>query len=212
MGLAPRWISSPLPCQLRLALRARRFSHTLALAAVLLLGPPAAWGGALGGWLAIEDPVERCPAIVVLNGDQPARVDEAARLHHAGVGREIWLTSDPRSGDASIADAGTRSNAARLLAHGGIAPAAIHMVPGAATGTRAELEAVASELRRRTLFCAVLVTSPLHGRRVKLTWQRIVGASPRAVVRHAPGAGHAGWWAEAKELGGTVLAWIGFPW
>src|SRR5439155_9763204 len=76
MCLAARWISSPLPCQLRLALRPERFSHTapargaLALGlAVALLGVAAY--GAVPWWLTPEDRIERCAAVVVLNGDAP---------------------------------------------------------------------------------------------------------------------------------------------
>ena len=184
-----------------------------ALVAVLVLGTASCASAiTLGEWLSFEDPVEHCPVLVVLNGDQPARADETARLYHAGIASEIWLTSDPRSGDAAGLDAGTQSNAARLVRSGKVPADAIHVVPGAATGTRAELEVIGGELRRRALPCAILVTSPLHARRVKVTWQRVVGAAPRAVVRHALGAGYTGWRNEAQELSLTLLAWIGFPW
>jgi uncharacterized SAM-binding protein YcdF (DUF218 family) len=166
-------------------------------------------GGAVSDWLALEDPVERCPALVALNGDYPARADEAARLYHAGLGGEVWLTSDPRSSD-SRGDVGTRSNAARLVARG-VSAAAIHMVPGAATGTRAELHAVAAELRRRAVPCAVLVTSPLHARRVRVTWEHAVGSAPRAVIRHAPNSDYGSWRDVLKELTIIVLVWLRFP-
>ena len=192
--------------------RRHRGALFAALVVAVFLGTSGIAGaGALEKWLAVEDPVEPCSVVAVLNGDPPARVDEAARLYHMGVGRQIWLTSDPRSGGSDAGDAGTAWNLARLLAHGGIPRAAIELVPGAASGTRAELEAIAAELRRRTLTCAVVVTSPLHARRVKATWQRVAGTSPRAVVRHAPDASYRGWIVELKELGGTVLAWTGLP-
>ncbi len=144
--------------------------------------------------------------MVILNGDQPARALEAARLYRAGVAPEVWLTSDPRSARAGE-DAGTRSNVARLTANG-VPRAAIHFVPGAATSTRAELEAIAAELRRGRVPCAILVTSGVHGRRVRITWDRVVGDSPRALVRRAPGGGYAGWRADLKELAGIVAAWL----
>jgi hypothetical protein len=183
---------------------------TVAALATATPASPAS-GGPLGDWLAVEDPVRRCPAIVVLNGDQPARADEAARLFHAGAGAEIWLTNDPRSGNDDAADAGTQFNIRRLADAARVPATAIRVVPGAATGTAAELALIAAELRRRALSCALLVTSPLHGRRVKATWAHVAGAVPRAVVRLAPGAGHTGWLVELKELVGTGLAWIGRP-
>jgi uncharacterized SAM-binding protein YcdF (DUF218 family) len=158
---------------------------------------------------AVNDRVEACGPLVVLNGDHPARAHEAARLFREGVGREVWLTSDPHSSD-SHGDAGTRSNATTLTADG-VPSTAIHTIPGAARGTRAEIAAVAEELRRQDVPCAIVVTSPVHARRVRVTWQRVVGASPRAVIRHAPGAAYAGWYAQARELGATFFAWIGLP-
>jgi hypothetical protein len=72
-------------------------------------------------------------------------------------------------------------------------------VPGRARGTRAELEAVGAELRRRGMSCTIAVTSPLHARRVRLTWDRRV-RSQQLIVRHAPGANYVGWKKAAWEF------------
>ena len=180
--------------------------------AVVLGSAVSAAASPLGDWIAVQDPLEPCPVTAVLNGDEPARVDEAARLYRAGFGEEIWLTNDPRSGNREVADAGTQSNARRLVEAGRLPARALQILAGTATSTRAELAIIAAELRRRGLPCAVIVTSPLHARRVKATWVQIAGGAPRAVVRHAPGAGYVGWWIELKELGGTMLARVGLPW
>jgi uncharacterized SAM-binding protein YcdF (DUF218 family) len=171
----------------------------VATATAVVLGAPR--------WLSIEDPLRPCPAIVVLNGDTPSRVDEGARLHRTNAAAEVWLTDDPASAD-DHGDAGTRWNARRLVDLG-VPPAAIHVVPGAARGTRAELEAVRAELARRRFECAVIVTSPLHTRRVKTTWARHVESSPQAVVRAAPGASYVGWAQVRKELIGSLMAFVG---
>ena len=157
-------------------------------------------------WLRVEDALAPCPAIVALNGDPPARADEAARLYHARVGNEVWLTDDPHSSDTG-GDAGSRSNATRLVTLG-VPSHAIHRVPGLARSTRAELGAVGAELRRRGLSCAIAVTSPLHARRVKLTWDRRV-RSPRLIVRHGSGANYVGWGKAARELAGSLLVLTG---
>lgn len=159
-------------------------------------------------WLPVEDPQRDCPTLVVLNGDFPFRADEAARLHRADPRREVWLTEDPSSSDRT-GDAGTRSNARRLVQLG-VPDASIRVLPGRARGTRAELEIIAAELARRGFGCAMAITSPLHTRRVKITWQRDVGSSPRLVVRHAPDGNYVGWDTVARELGGTVKALAGF--
>jgi uncharacterized SAM-binding protein YcdF (DUF218 family) len=174
----------------------RSIRHLLVVAAGLfLLGFAACIP--LTRWLSVEDALKPCPVIVVLNGDSPARADEAARLYRARVGSEVWLTDDPKSSDTG-GDAGSRWNAAHLI-HLGIPAAVLRHVPGSARGTRAEMEAVGAELRRRQRPCAIAVTSPLHARRVKLTWDRHVRA-PRLIVRHAPGARYVGWQTAAREL------------
>lgn len=221
MWLAPRWISSPLPCQLRLALRAWQFSHTLAggmfrrpaaLALVVILAIAAGGTAAVATarWLEVEDGVTSCPAVVALNGDQPARVDEAARLHGAGHATEVWLTNDPRSGNAEIADAGTLSNVRRLGARG-VPSSAIRVLDGQAVGTHAELGIVRAEAVRRAAPCVLVVTSPAHARRVKVEWERQATPKPRLVVRHAPGAGHSGWKVRATELLGVMATLVGWP-
>jgi uncharacterized SAM-binding protein YcdF (DUF218 family) len=184
-------------------MRARRLG--VALAAGLLA---AITGGALAfAGLGGEDAVKPCPVMVVLNGDHPARADEAARRYRAGFGSEIWLTDDPRSGDGHV-DTGTRSNVTHLV-RGGVPRSAISIVPGAAIGTRAELAAIAAEMRRRELPCVIAVTSPLHGARVKVTWWSLVGSRPRVIVVHAPNAHYAGWEVALRELGLTMLAAAG---
>jgi hypothetical protein len=155
-------------------------------------------GLALGAfaWLGLEDALVPCPAAVVLNGDHPGRADEAAVLHRARLARELWLTSDPRSGGP---DTGTSSNVKRLVA-GGVPPAAIRVVEGAASGTTAELRLVRSAAEGRGVPCVLAVTSAAHAARVKLLWWRLGGAPPRLVVRHAREAEYAGWRARAREL------------
>jgi len=55
----------------------------------------------------------------LLNGEHPGRAEEAVRLYRAGVGREVWLTDDPKSAGAD-GDAGTRSNLTHLVQHGSL--------------------------------------------------------------------------------------------
>jgi hypothetical protein len=184
-----------------------QFSHTLtggmlrraALVLFFTIAVLAIATAAATRWLEVEDPVVSCHAVVALNGDQPARADEAARLHAAGYAAEVWLTNDPWSGNADVPDAGTVSNVRRLAARGVPAPV-IRVLDGQARGTAAELAIIRAEGLRRGASCLVVVTSPAHARRVKLTWKRLVTPRPLLVVRHAPGAGYAGWKTRAQEL------------
>jgi uncharacterized SAM-binding protein YcdF (DUF218 family) len=157
--------------------------------------------------LARDDAVPLCPTLVVLNGDVPARADEAARLYRVNGDGEVWLTNDPQSADAR-GDLGTLANRKRLVAHG-VPADAIRIVPGEATGTRVELSLVAQELRRRQRECAVVITSPLHGPRVRVTWRWRIGAAPRLIVRQAPNAAYAGWRTAVSEITFTMLAVVG---
>ena len=176
--------------------------------AVALLGIAAYV--AVPWWLTPEDRAERCAAVVVLNGDAPWRADEAARLYQAGAAPEIWLTIDPRSGPMGT-DTGTTSNIRQLVARS-VPRDVIHVLPGTAVGTRAELGIVWNETMRRAAGCVIAVTSPVHARRVKVTWRHDAGGeTPRLVVRHAPNAGYTGWKSEARELVLSVRALLGFP-
>ena len=156
----------------------------------------------------VEDPLHGCPAIIVLNGDQPARVNEAARLLRLGVGREVWFTDDPASHGRQAVDAGTRSNLQRLLDRG-VPEASIRIVPGSARRTREELRLIAAELTRRRVECAVAVTSPIHTRRVRLLWKRDVGPAPVLLVRGAPDAGYTGTLATLREMIATLAVATG---
>jgi uncharacterized SAM-binding protein YcdF (DUF218 family) len=169
---------------------------------------PAASAGVASEWLAREDPLERCPALVVLSADHPGRADEAVRLYRDGFGMEVWLADDPRT--APEGDAGIGTTRRRLVALGVPAPA-IHRVTGAATSTRAELASIAAEMRRRAIPCAVLVTAPLHLRRVRVTWQHLGPGTPRAVIRATATQEHRARRNEPAELALTLFAMFGRP-
>jgi hypothetical protein len=160
-------------------------------------------------WLEREDDLRRCPAIAVLNGDQPARVDTAADIARSGYSDEVWLTNDPRSGTATVPDAGTESNALRLASRG-VAPAAIRVLSGAARGTRAELQLIGDQARGRSLACTIIVTSPAHVARVRVLWRTIPEPKPTVVIRHASNPGYAGGGVRARELAFFAAALVGW--
>src|SRR6185503_20399903 len=123
------------------------------------------------------------------------------RVRAAGHAQSVWLTRDPRSGDAETPDAGTASNVRRLVG-AGVPATDIVIVPGEARRTRAELDLIGIEARRRGVACVIVVTSAAHGARVKATWLRHGGAAPRLVVRHAPNAAYTGWKVASREAVG----------
>jgi hypothetical protein len=160
-------------------------------------------------WLEREDALVQCAAVAVLNGDQPARVDAAARIARSGYADEVWLTNDPRSGTGSSTDAGTVSNVRRLAAHG-VAPTAIRVLDGAAQGSRAELRVIRDHAQRHTVSCAIVVTSPAHVARVRMLWRRVPDPKPVVILRHASDPGYTGAVVRARELALLVGALVGW--
>jgi hypothetical protein len=178
-----------------------------AVAWLLVLAATSVTMGAALVRLEREDVLGRCRFVAVLNGDQPARADTAARILLSGYASVVWLTNDPRSGASSLDDAGTMSNI-RRLAEQGISPSAIHVLDGPAEGTRAELRLIAGEARRQASPCAIVVTSPAHVARVRVAWRGLAEPKPTLIVRHAIGAGYAGWRVRAREFA-LIIATLG---
>ena len=177
----------------------------MGLAAVVLAG------GITLSWLDAEDPLRPCVAIAVMNGDQPARADTAARIARSGIAPEIWLTNDPRSGGGGLGDAGTASNIRRLVSQG-VSAGALRILEGHADGTRAELTVIRDATMQRSAACVIVVTSPAHAARVKVTWRRVPEPRPQLIVRHAAGPGYAGRQVRARELMLLLPALVGRPW
>jgi uncharacterized SAM-binding protein YcdF (DUF218 family) len=178
---------------------------TLVLVGIVLL-----WDGPADcPWLHVDEVLRPASAIAVMNGDN-TRAETAAALFRAGYGREIWLTNDPRSGSAGTADAGTAENL-RRLERAGVPREAIRQMPSPAGSTKAELQQIGWQLRRRGMDAAIVVTSTLHGRRVRLLWDCAVGDPPHVII-HAPAYGnYVGSGVVRRELLGSVAAWFCIP-
>src|SRR5438128_1037737 len=78
----------------------------------------------------------------------------------------------------------------------------------------------AAEIYREGGSKVIVVTTKPHTRRVKAIWKRLVGNSPRLMVRYASQDGYDGvhWWRRTsdaldvvRELLGLANAWAGFP-
>ena len=174
-----------------------------ALAAVVLLGP--------GFFLDTpQPPLRQSDAIVVISGDeQMARFQEGVNLYRRGYGNFLVF-----SGAAE--DAG-RSNAdvmRDLAIQRGVPDAAILEEPlgqdtwGNAMHTRSLLES--HQLRR-----AILVTSPYHARRAKLTFDAAYAGSDIELTVHAAPDSQwrkLSWWRnpETRDLTFTELQKLGY--
>ncbi len=121
-------------------------------------------------------------AIIVISGDeQLARFREGVRLYEAGLGRYIVFSGAAR-------DAGT-SNAAvmRDLAQDAGIPDSAILEESYGEDTWGNAIYTRRLLEQRGLRSTILVTSPYHARRAKLTFDAAYEGSPiRLVVHSAP--------------------------
>ena len=137
-----------------------------------------------GEFLVVDDALQPASAIVVLDGGQPFREEEAANLYAQGWAPRIVFTRGL-----------ARTSRADILEHLGVPAAAIEIVDQQPSRTLEELEALAGAIGT-TDAPVVLVTSPYHTRRTELDWSRATDGSVPALVHpvwQEPFDSHA-WW------------------
>jgi uncharacterized SAM-binding protein YcdF (DUF218 family) len=180
---------------------------------------------AVGGYLVVEQPLEKADAILVLNGHLPFRAMEAAELYRAGWAPRLVLVRGARREEQQalqtlgvvVPDEWELSPG--VLLRVGVPSAAILVGEGEAADTIEELQIAAKALNPHGAP-VILVTSKVHARRVRLTWRRVAGSQSRGIVRTArqdpfdPGR----WWKEkrfalavVREYLGLLNYWAGFP-
>jgi uncharacterized SAM-binding protein YcdF (DUF218 family) len=179
----------------------------------------------VGRWLVAPDALDHARAIVVLSGRLPFRAMEAAALYRQGWAPEVWLFSDETDeADAAFARLGIPYPSEadfehRVLTRLGVPAAAIRILEPPTTNTVSEAQLVAEELRRQGGDKAILMTSPVHTRRVKTIWHMVVGDHPQAILRYdsSEPSDPDHWWrstqdveAVVHELLGLVNAYLGF--
>lgn len=180
----------------------------------------------LAHWLVVSDPLERAQAIVVLGGHVPFRAMEAASLYRQGWAREVWVTrATSVAEEEALARLGVQvvwpdAHERDVLQRLGVPPGAIRLLGEGVENTAQEVRVIARELERIGGDRVILVTSKPHSRRVRATWQAIVGDSPHAIVRHATEDPYdpSRWWrntrdalAVSREIFGLMNVWAGFP-
>jgi uncharacterized SAM-binding protein YcdF (DUF218 family) len=195
----------------------------LVLAALLLLIVGISFFN-VGHWLVVEDPLEKCQAIVVLSGRMPFRALEAAKLYRQGYASEVWLTHSTGPGATleamQIPFVGEDSYNLRVLVHEGVPQSAIHIIEPPIVNTADELAAVDAELQKQNGSTVIIVTSKVHTRRVRILWRKISTGHSRAVIRAVSDdpfePKH--WWRNTsdaldvvREVLGILNAWAGMP-
>ncbi len=194
----------------------------LVLVVIAAAGVLACFG--LGRWLVTEGQLAPARAIAVLSGDMPASAIEAARLYRQHNAPEVWLTHPWGAQQAlapyGIAYTGEQEYNREILEKLGVPAASIRILEPRIVNTADEVRVIAGALRRVNGRRVILVTSPLHTRRVKIIWRKLVGVDPEAIVRYtrAERFNANRWWDSTsgifdamRELLGLVNAWAGFP-
>ncbi len=177
----------------------------------------------LGNWLAIDEPLAKSQAIVVLGGQVPFRAMEAARLFRDGWAPEVWLThgeaspEDEALGQIGFGGLGEHEMSRLVLLKLGVPAESIQVLPDAVADTVGEVRVTSRHAKAGSPV--IMVTSKAHTRRVRVTWNA-AASSRAAIVRAATldrfDPGH--WWRTttdvltvAREVLGIVNARLGFP-
>jgi uncharacterized SAM-binding protein YcdF (DUF218 family) len=172
------------------------------LGAALLTAPR--WLPSVARVLRVEDPLRRADLIVVLSGSVPDRPRYAADLYRAGFAPRVLcassLTSDLLE---AIGHPMTQAQlSATVLRTYGVPDKNI-LVFNRSTSTYQELALVRDTMRSHGWRRVILVSSPTHLRRVRMTWDRLTrGGGPEAILRATPYSKfHANaWWRHERDL------------
>ncbi len=185
----------------------------------------AAWAiRGVGQWLVVQDALEPAQAIVVLSGRMPVRAREAAEIYREGFAAQVWITR-PASPEEELRQmgigfVGEEFYNQRVLIQLGVPTDAIRVLDKPVINTEQEVLEISDALRQEGGSKVIVVTTKPHTRRVKAIWKRLVGNSPRLMVRYASQDGYDGvhWWRRTsdaldvvRELLGLANAWAGFP-
>lgn len=178
----------------------------------------------LGTWLVVQDPLEPAEVIVVLSGQMPQRALEAARLYTQKAAPQVWVTQPigPAEELAAmhIPFVGEDFYSQRVLMAMNVPALSIRILPDPSANTQQEVEEIGRMAREANFRTVVIVTSAPHTRRVHAIWKRLIGDSPKLIVRHPvdDSFNAARWWRNTqdaldvvREWLGLANAWAGFP-
>ncbi len=194
-------------------------------AAVLVVIMAAAWAiRGVGQWLVVQDALEPAQAIVVLSGRMPVRAREAAEIYRQGFAAQVWImrpaSPEEELRQMGIGFVGEEFYNQKALIQLGVPTDAIRVLDKPVINTEQEVFEISDTLRQEGGSKVIVVTTKPHTRRVKAIWKRLVGNSPRLMVRYATQDGYDGahWWRHTsdaldvvRELLGLANAWAGFP-
>ena len=210
--------TQPPPADPTPRLRARAARAGLRIASPLLR--------TIGRSLTVEDRLAAADAIFVHHSNPPFGAIEAAALRDAGWASEIWIAQVPaRPTETELQRFGVDRPAGHeieraILAQLAVPAQAICLLEARCSNTQGELEAVATELRRRGHHSVILVSSKHHCRRIRTLWRAVAGDDLVGLVRPASQDPFDSqrWWYDSNtaaevlhELFGLLNAWFGSP-
>ena len=178
----------------------------------------------VGGWLVVEDPLEKADAVVVLGGTMYERPMEAVELYKEGWAPRIYLFRQIADwGEALLAERGvpyTREVDLQIDVMGRLgAPREAIGILDQANSTAEESADVLALATREKFSRVIVVTSKQHTRRARLVMNRRMNpAGVRVIVRSTrfDRSDVDRWWANRSTLRFTLFEtqrllgyWIG---
>ena len=182
----------------------------------------------IGGYLIVEDPLERASAIVVLGSDSPYRALEGAKLYREGWAPKVILTRPYRKRlfdtleSLGIHKKEVHELNYEVLLRSGVQPEAIVLIDQEVENTLTELKAVLQVLSPPSGTTLIIVTSKYHTRRTRKIWSYLSDENITGVIHWARDDDTVfdteRWWKNrdsirmlVNEYGGLVNYWLGFP-
>jgi uncharacterized SAM-binding protein YcdF (DUF218 family) len=201
--------------------RRLRWTTLAVLSAVLLL---LAFSR-LGSWLVVADPLQKADVIVVFAGQLPVREMAAAAIYKEGWAPEVCVTQCLRPVDRELERLGIDyvpqyAYSRRVLEKLGVPASAIQILEVKTVNTTGEVRAVVGYLKSRGGKRAILVSSKLHTRRIRVTWRALAGRGLESIMRYTNEDPYQPqrWWGSSQDLltvshevGGILNVWAGFP-
>ena len=163
-----------------------------------------AWLPGVASLLIEEDPLRSADLIVVLSGSIPDRPRYAADLYRRGLAPRVLCASSQvpdllKAAGRAMTQA--EISAAVLRAQG--VPDAAILVVNRSTSTFEELALVRDTMRAQGWKRVILVSSPTHLRRIRITWDHLTGpGGPEAILHATPYASfhRDSWWRYERDL------------
>lgn len=186
--------------------------QAIGLIAVVVVVTAAVMLPFLGAWLQPQDTPERAEYIVVLGGDEHRHI-KAAEIYKQGFAPTVLISNDrvpPKSRlQQAIIELGYPNVhpleiRRRIIEHFGVPRSAIGSFGDGSVSTLEEAEAFKKFVNGRPVT-AILVTSPFHARRAKLTFESVMPKARFLIVSPPEGTIDGRWWRDQQSAIWTGL-------